>query len=71
MLPLPISERSGRSAGCPGGQWALWKIGTGRDHGESFMNSVSMHRENRTIYATATSSESLCVCSLTLNLNSG
>lgn len=33
---------------------------------------LSVHtRGNRTIPATATSSESLCVCALTLNLNSG
>lgn len=72
MLPQPATDRAGRSTDRPGGQRAFSQTcGAGRGHGESIMNSMSMYRESRTIYATATLSESLYASGLTLNLNSG
>lgn len=72
MPPQPTTVRAGRSTDRPGGQRALSQTpGAGRGHGEDIMNSMSMYRESRIIYATATLSESLCACGLTLNLNSG
>ena len=72
MLPLPATDRAGRSADRPRGQRALLQTpGAGRGHGEDAMNSMSTYRESRTINATAILSESLCANGLTLNLNSG